>query len=77
MAPAITAGEVNVDVERPIVELPSAPSAARVPGTMPMIEILIQSMPAPGSSWAHQARAQWMTLLERTLDALYPEADGA
>ena len=42
------------------------------PKPAPMIGILIESMPAPGSTWPHAARAQWLTVLERTLDALYP-----
>jgi hypothetical protein len=74
--PAPAAGEGIVDIQRSIATplvMTAAPSAARVSGTMPMIEVLVQSMPAPGTSWAREARAQWMTVLERTLDALYPE----
>jgi hypothetical protein len=37
-----------------------------------MISILLESMPAPGSSWPREARAQWMLVFERTLDAIYP-----
>jgi hypothetical protein len=38
-----------------------------------MIGILIESMPAPGSTWERAARAQWLAVLEHTLDALYPQ----
>ena len=76
--PAPADGEGIVQVQRSIAS-PSVitPGGARVSGTMPMIEVLVQSMPAPGSSWPRAARAQWLEVLERTLDALYPEAGGA
>ncbi len=73
--PAPAADEGIVDVQRSIAApllMTSPPGAARVSGTMPMIEVLVQSMPAPGTTWPREARAQWMTVLERTLDALYP-----
>ena len=50
-----------------------SPAPTKASETAPMIGILIESMPAPGSSWPHAARAQWLKVLERTLDALYPE----
>lgn len=64
-------GPVGDEGAHPIAALPVV-SPANVSETAPMIGILIESMPAPGSSWPHQARAQWMTVLKRTLDALYP-----
>jgi hypothetical protein len=64
---------VIVEHARPAASLPafSPASSASVFETTPMIGILIESMPAPGSSWAPEARAQWMAVLERTLDTLY------
>jgi hypothetical protein len=37
-----------------------------------MIQILLDSMPQPGSNWPAEARAQWLVVFERTLDAIYP-----
>jgi hypothetical protein len=54
----------------PVATLPAI-SPARASETA-LIGILIESMPAPGSSWPRDARAQWLKVLERTLDALYP-----
>jgi hypothetical protein len=64
---------------RAIASLPElAPArSASISGTAPMIGILIESMPAPGANWPRDARAQWLAVLERTLDALYPEVAGA
>ena len=60
---------------RPVVSslaVISPSSGGRAAETTPMIGILIESMPAPGSSWPRAARAQWLAVLERTLNVLYP-----
>ena len=73
-APVIAAVSI-VERARPpaalLAELAPARTAC-VSETAPMVGILIESMPAPGSTWPRDARAQWMTVFERTLDALYP-----
>ncbi len=56
--------------------LPVPAPGVRVPEIAPMILILLESMPAPGASWPAEARAQWMAVFERTLDALYPAPRG-
>lgn len=76
IAPAIAAIQV-VEEARAVARLQElgelAPARiASAHETAPMIGILIESMPAPGSSWPRAARAQWTAVLERTLDALYP-----
>lgn len=73
---AARAGAGIVECARPRVSLPVPVSAARnARGSeiAPMISVLLESMPAPGSNWPRDARAQWMLVLERTLDAIYPE----
>jgi hypothetical protein len=57
---------------RRVESLPVPVSIARVHEISPMISILLESMPAPGTDWPHAARAQWTAVFDRTLDALYP-----
>lgn len=73
MAPAPASAGI-VEGARAVASVPElAPSrSTRTSETAPMIGILIESMPAPGSTWPPAARAQWLAVLERTLDALYP-----
>jgi hypothetical protein len=56
--------------------LPAPAPGVRVSEIAPMILILLESMPAPGATWPPEARAQWMAVFERTLDALYPAPRG-
>jgi hypothetical protein len=60
---------------RPVVSslaVISPSRSGRAAEVSPMVAILIESMPAPGSIWPRDARTQWLAILERTLDALYP-----
>ncbi|MGO9449703.1 MAG: hypothetical protein ACLQDV_01470 [Candidatus Binataceae bacterium] len=39
----------------------------------PLLAALIEELPASGSEWPREAKDQWLRILQRTLDRLYPD----
>jgi hypothetical protein len=40
-------------------------------GLHPLIEVLVQVLPEPGSVWPHTARAKWIAALSKSFDSIY------
>lgn len=65
--------------------IPHAPGKGRAgasidrPGSQlaPALEMLVQSLPPPGSALSEQRREQWLKMAEATLEFMYPERTGA